>query len=99
MPLWPGWSGRAGLGFGAEPRFVWRCGRSGCGGLGDGVAGCFELGDVVSGLAVGVGALVVELSAEVPVDLAGAEHVMRSEERRVGKECVSTCRYRGSPVH
>src|SRR3546814_18328003 len=25
--------------------------------------------------------------------------VMRSEERRVGKECVSTCRYRWSPYH
>src|SRR3546814_5102028 len=24
---------------------------------------------------------------------------VRSEERRVGKECVSTCRYRWSPVH
>src|SRR3546814_13378191 len=24
---------------------------------------------------------------------------IRSEERRVGKECVSTCRYRGSPVN
>src|SRR3546814_15637256 len=24
---------------------------------------------------------------------------MRSEERRVGKECVSTCRSRGSPSH
>src|SRR3546814_12061640 len=24
---------------------------------------------------------------------------MRSEERRVGKECVSTCRYRWSPNH
>src|SRR3546814_20908627 len=23
----------------------------------------------------------------------------RSEERRVGKECVSTCRFRWSPVH
>src|SRR3546814_16497310 len=23
----------------------------------------------------------------------------RSEERRVGKECVSTCRYRGWPYH
>src|SRR3546814_13672538 len=23
----------------------------------------------------------------------------RSEERRVGKECVSTCRYRGTPHH
>src|SRR3546814_5025982 len=25
--------------------------------------------------------------------------VERSEERRVGKECVSTCRYRWSPYH
>src|SRR3546814_19660422 len=24
---------------------------------------------------------------------------LRSEERRVGKECVSTCRFRGSPYH
>src|SRR3546814_15636936 len=24
---------------------------------------------------------------------------LRSEERRVGKECVSTCRSRGSPCH
>src|SRR3546814_19053907 len=24
---------------------------------------------------------------------------LRSEERRVGKECVSTCRYRWSPQH
>src|SRR3546814_5556591 len=28
-----------------------------------------------------------------------AEAVMRSEERRVGKECVSTCRSRWSPYH
>src|SRR6056297_2693347 len=26
-------------------------------------------------------------------------HVYRSEERRVGKECVSTCRSRWSPYH
>src|SRR3546814_17235569 len=25
--------------------------------------------------------------------------LVRSEERRVGKECVSTCRYRWSPYH
>src|SRR3546814_17606917 len=25
--------------------------------------------------------------------------MIRSEERRVGKECVSTCRYRWSPYH
>src|SRR3546814_13276891 len=28
-----------------------------------------------------------------------AEAVARSEERRVGKECVSTCRSRWSPYH
>src|SRR3546814_9830448 len=28
-----------------------------------------------------------------------AENQKRSEERRVGKECVSTCRYRWSPSH
>src|SRR3546814_13708682 len=28
-----------------------------------------------------------------------SEKAGRSEERRVGKECVSTCRYRGSPNH
>src|SRR3546814_13199169 len=27
------------------------------------------------------------------------EYTTRSEERRVGKECVSTCRSRWSPVH
>src|SRR3546814_14755367 len=26
-------------------------------------------------------------------------HAKRSEERRVGKVCVITCRYRGSPYH
>src|SRR3546814_9348299 len=28
-----------------------------------------------------------------------AEFMLRSEERRVGKECVSTCRSRWSPYH
>src|SRR3546814_19687443 len=31
--------------------------------------------------------------------LAGRRHGLRSEERRVGKECVSTCRSRWSPYH
>src|SRR3546814_3842139 len=31
--------------------------------------------------------------------LKAIEDVGRSEERRVGKECVSTCRSRGSPYH
>src|SRR3546814_14277348 len=33
-------------------------------------------------------------------DAGGDEHgPLRSEERRVGKECVSTCRSRWSPYH
>src|SRR3546814_14388482 len=35
----------------------------------------------------------------VPVDLASVGFDERSDERRVGKECVSTCRYRWSPYH
>src|SRR3546814_12659191 len=31
--------------------------------------------------------------------LDGGDVVIRSEERRVGKECVSTCRSRWSPDH
>src|SRR3546814_17651546 len=31
--------------------------------------------------------------------LLGATPIQRSEERRVGKECVSTCRSRRSPYH
>src|SRR3546814_18134566 len=30
--------------------------------------------------------------------LRGQDNYRRSEERRVGKECVSTCRYRWSPT-
>src|SRR3546814_14393564 len=39
--------------------------------------------------------------AAVAVDdrLAAQRHGARSEERRVGKECVSTCRSRWSPYH
>src|SRR3546814_10121499 len=39
------------------------------------------------------------VSRLVSVNLGGAEALLRSEERRVGKECVSTCRYRWSPSH
>src|SRR3546814_5092954 len=49
----------------------------------------------------------VEPRPGLMLDLVGAiEHhghqirlVIRSEERRVGKECVSTCRSRWSPYH
>src|SRR3546814_13519616 len=32
-----------------------------------------------------------------PISIAEADRLTRSEERRVGKECVSTCRSRLSP--
>src|SRR3546814_17030415 len=35
----------------------------------------------------------------VPCDIFITEATFRSEERRVGKECVSTCRSRWSPYH
>src|SRR3546814_8716118 len=35
----------------------------------------------------------------VIVNLSGPSNLSRSEERRVGKECVSTCRSRWSPYH
>src|SRR3546814_14142802 len=36
---------------------------------------------------------------EQRLSLTGPSLLMRSEERRVGKECVSTCRSRWSPYH
>src|SRR3546814_13155480 len=43
-----------------------------------------------------IGALV---RGDVPVDQRRVRAAQRSEERRVGKECVSTCRSRWSPYH
>src|SRR3546814_15791988 len=50
--------------------------------------------------------LVVLARDDAPVGKAAAVHIgldtkidRRSEERRVGKECVSTCRSRWSPCH
>src|SRR3546814_15076041 len=37
--------------------------------------------------------------APIAVGIAAASVAGRSEERRVGKECVSTCRSRWSPEH
>src|SRR3546814_14723998 len=47
--------------------------------------------------AVDVGAARREHAAQRAAD--GHSGVARSEERRVGKECVSTCRSRWSPYH
>src|SRR3546814_16753641 len=38
-------------------------------------------------------------TSKVNDDLIAARQAIRSEERRVGKECVSTCSYRGSTEH
>src|SRR3546814_10205690 len=51
--------------------------------LGLPATGCLELGDAL---------LEARLDRVIPV-------AARSEERRVGKECVSTCRSRWSPYH
>src|SRR3546814_12649911 len=42
---------------------------------------------------------VLLLSLFLAIYPAVATGLARSEERRVGKECVSTCRYRWSPYH
>src|SRR3546814_3602798 len=38
-------------------------------------------------------------TSEFSPNLAAHNRAVRSEERRVGKECVSTCRSRWSPYH
>src|SRR3546814_18059547 len=49
----------------------------------------------------GVGGILGALGRAFPDPLTGAPYdpANRSEERRVGKECVSTCRSRWSPYH
>src|SRR3546814_19953324 len=41
----------------------------------------------------------MEQGTPTPVIITAYSDRSRSEERRVGKECVSTCRSRGSPYH
>src|SRR3546814_4062200 len=54
--------------------------------------------------ATGITILLVEQNVELALGISDRAHIMdqgeiRSEERRVGKECVSTCRSRWSPYH
>src|SRR3546814_9991537 len=49
---------------------------------------------VVLGIFLSIGALIA--GSKKPEFV---QHRVRSEERRVGKECVSTCRSRWSPYH
>src|SRR3546814_5564009 len=46
-----------------------------------------------------LGSLAGELVGPLVFRMAGMTFDPRSEERRVGKECVSTCRSRWSPYH
>src|SRR3546814_19677208 len=63
----------------------------------------FPTGNLIDELEVpGIGTLkATMISAGIPTVFVNAEDIgyQRSEERRVGKECVSTCRYRWSPYH
>src|SRR3546814_4492143 len=45
------------------------------------------------------GAAAAQAAAGLHAVEVEAAALVRSEERRVGKECVSTCRYRWSPYH
>src|SRR3546814_3960971 len=47
----------------------------------------------------GIGLVEMTHVSDVPVALVVQLFDVRSEERRVGKECVSTCRSRWSPYH
>src|SRR3546814_8262948 len=40
-----------------------------------------------------------QMRASATLGSTNPSHTTRSEERRVGKECVSTCRSRWSPYH
>src|SRR3546814_18460510 len=53
------------------------------------------------GMALGIFVMVQALATALSIGWFSAEVPVnsRSEERRVGKECVSTCRYRWSPYH
>src|SRR3546814_20816671 len=46
-----------------------------------------------------VRSMLEERNFDLAIDLSPGDETRRSEERRVGKECVSTCRSRWSPYH
>src|SRR3546814_15575143 len=56
-----------------------------------GAVGAFDTADVMTGRE--------RVGAQVARQLEQIGELRRSEERRVGKECVSTCRSRWSPYH
>src|SRR3546814_14824897 len=58
-------------------------------GIGDGIDLVLDMLDVV----------ILETAQDMDDRIDFADVAERSEERRVGKECVSTCRSRWSPYH
>src|SRR3546814_14988290 len=54
---------------------------------------------MISAATAAVAVVVVPLVKDHGVDYLFAATILRSEDRRVGKECVSTCRLRWSPLH
>src|SRR3546814_9827553 len=66
------------------------------------ILGGYVAGAVLCGLMVGIIVLCIAMlftKVRIPHPLVTLSTVLRSEERRVGKECVSTCRSRWSPYH
>src|SRR3546814_3317624 len=62
---------------------------------------CWAENSARAGITLEALSCMAELPVDVPGDYArpGRPWCRRSEERRVGKECVSTCRSRWSPYH
>src|SRR3546814_17824841 len=69
---------------------------------GDSTAGDSTAGDSTAGegrlVVAGLAVLVDEVGALVVLLFAVVVRLLRSEERRVGKDCDSTCRSRWSPL-
>src|SRR3546814_14515564 len=65
-----------------------------------GFQGLHEKTQLLSGVATKAGERFVFRGDDLPIEpVAHINEDIRSEERRVGKECVSTCRSRWSPYH
>src|SRR3546814_14008917 len=57
-------------------------------------------GVTVTGSPSGIGGSSrITIRGDKSLNINANQPLFRSEERRVGKECVSTCRSRGSPYH